>query len=72
MIRDLTLHGALTYLTHSPRLQSELQVIMEAPGNEGRSDSHLRLRGYVVRLEPGPEKDKTTVGVAFTGEFERP
>ncbi len=45
---------------------------MEAPGNEGRSDSHLRLRGYVVRLEPGPEKDKTAVGVVFTGESERP
>src|SRR5574337_375188 len=52
VIRDLTLHGALIYLTHSPRLQSELQVTMEAPGDEGHSDSDLRLRGYVVRLEP--------------------
>ncbi len=66
VIRDLTLQGALIYLTHSPRLQSELQVLMEAPGAEGNANSHLRLRGYVVRLEPGPEKDQTTVGVVFT------
>ena len=66
VIRDLTLHGALICLNHSPRLQSELQVMMETPGNEGHENSHLRLRGYVVRLEPGPEKDQTTVGVVFT------
>ena len=39
---------------------------METPGAEGNANSHLRLRGYVVRLEPGPEKDQTTVGVVFT------
>ena len=66
VIRDLTLQGALICLNHSPRLQSELQVVMRAPGDEGRANSHLRLRGYVVRLEPGPEKDQTTVGVVFT------
>jgi len=66
IIRDFTLHSALIHLTHCPQLQSELQVVMEAPGEEGHSDSHLRLRGYVVRLEPGPEKDQTTVGILFT------
>ncbi len=66
VIRDLTLQGALVYLSHSPRLQSELQVMMEAPGDPGHNDSHLRLRGYVVKLEPGPEKNKTAVGIVFT------
>jgi len=66
VIRDLTLQGALIYLNHSPRLQSELQVLMEAPGDAGSANSHLRLRGYVVRLEPGPEKNQTAVGVVFT------
>lgn len=66
VIRDLTLQGALISLNHSPRLQSELQVTLEAPGEEAQGNSHLRLRGYVVRLEPGPEKDRTTVGVVFT------
>lgn len=66
VIRDLTLQGALIYLTHSPRLQSELQVTLEAPGDESHRNSHMRLRGYVVRLEPGPQKDQTAVGVVFT------
>jgi len=65
-IRDLTLQGALIYLNHSPRLQSEVQVTMEAPGDETHANSRLRLRGYVVRLEPGPEQDQTAVGIVFT------
>jgi len=66
VIRDLSLQGALIYLSHSPRLQSELQVMMEAPGKEGDGNSHLRLRGYVVRIEPGPEQNQAAVGVVFT------
>src|SRR5712664_2522886 len=66
VLRDLTLQGALIYLNHSPRLQSELQVTMESPGDEGQNHNHLRFRGYVVRLEPGPEKDQTAVGIVFT------
>jgi len=26
----------------------------------------MNLRGYVVRIEPGPEKDLSAVGVVFT------
>ena len=48
VISDLTLHGALIYLGHSPKLQSELQVQLENPGIGGASNSPLRLRGYVV------------------------
>jgi phosphoribosyl 1,2-cyclic phosphodiesterase len=66
VIRDLSLHGALIYLSHSPRLQSELQVQLDSPGVGGGSDGPLRLRGYVVRIEPSIEKDRTAVGIVFT------
>ena len=63
-VRDLALQSALITLKHSPRLQSELEVIMETPGKEGVRE--MRLRGYVVRLEAGAEKGTTAVGVVFT------
>jgi hypothetical protein len=63
-LRDLSLHGALVYLEHAPRLQSELHVVMDAPGG-GNGDDSMRFSGYVVRLEPGPEKDRTAVGIVF-------
>ena len=66
VISDLTLHGALIYLDHSPKLQSELQVQLDNPGIGGTSNSPLRLRGYVVRIEAGADKDRTAVGIVFT------
>jgi phosphoribosyl 1,2-cyclic phosphodiesterase len=66
VISDLTLHGALIYLDHSPKLQSELQVQLDNPGIDGATDGPLRLRGYVVRIEADPEKERTAVGIVFT------
>jgi phosphoribosyl 1,2-cyclic phosphodiesterase len=66
VISDLTLHGALIYLDHSPKLQSELEVLLDNPGIDGSSNSPLRLRGYVVRIEAHDEKDRTAVGIVFT------
>jgi hypothetical protein len=66
VISDLSLHGALIYLDHSPKLQSELQVQLDNPGVGGAKDGPLRLRGYVVRIEPEAEKDRTAVGIVFT------
>ena len=66
VIRDLSLHGALIYLDHSPKLQSELQVQLDSPGIGGSSDGSLRLRGYVVRIDTETEKDRTAVGIVFT------
>ena len=63
-VRDLALQGALISLKHSPRLQSELDVVIETPDVEGVKEMHLR--GYVVRLEAGLEKGTTAVGVVFT------
>ena len=66
VIRDLTVQGAMLYLSHSPRLQSELQVEMGDPGKETPAEHPLKLRGYVVKLEPGPQTEQTAVGVVFT------
>jgi phosphoribosyl 1,2-cyclic phosphodiesterase len=64
VVKDLSLQGALITLKHSPRLQSELQVIMETPGINGMQQMHLR--GYVVRIDGETEKGHTDVGVVFT------
>lgn len=63
-VRDLSLQGALIALKHSPRLQSELEVVMETPGSNGVKE--MRLRGYVVRIEAGAEGGAAAVGVVFT------
>ena len=65
VIRDLSLHGAVIYLDHRPRLQSELQVMIESQNGNG-SDKHLALRGYVVRIEPGQDESRIGVGIVFT------
>jgi phosphoribosyl 1,2-cyclic phosphodiesterase len=64
VVRDLSLQGALISLKHLPRLQSELQVTMEAPGADGVQS--MKLRGYVVRIDSGAEKGRIAVGVVFT------
>jgi hypothetical protein len=64
MVRDISLQGALISLKHLPRLQSELQVTMEAPGADGVQA--MNLRGYVVRIDTGTEKGHVAVGVVFT------
>src|SRR5580765_4968375 len=65
VVRDISLQGALISLKNMPRLQSELQVTMETPGKDG-SQSSMRLRGYVVRIDEGAEKGHSAVGVVFT------
>jgi hypothetical protein len=64
MVRELSLQGALILLKHLPQLQSELQVTMEAPGENGVQA--MKLRGYVVRIDEGAEKGHVAVGVVFT------
>ena len=63
-VRDISLQGALISLKHLPRLQSELEVTMEAPGADGVQT--MKLRGYVVRIDAGVEKGHSAVGVVFT------
>jgi phosphoribosyl 1,2-cyclic phosphodiesterase len=63
-VRDLSLLGALIALKNSPRLQSELEVVMETPGSNGVKE--IRLRGYVVRIEAAAEGGTAGVGVVFT------
>ncbi|HEX9222260.1 MAG TPA: MBL fold metallo-hydrolase, partial [Candidatus Acidoferrales bacterium] len=39
VIGDLSLQSALIYLKHTPRLQSEVTVVMEPTGNEGHGEA---------------------------------
>jgi phosphoribosyl 1,2-cyclic phosphodiesterase len=64
LVHDLSLQGALISLRHSPRLQSELQVTMEAEGAEG--PQKIQLHGYVVRVDGEKEQGQHAVGVVFT------
>jgi phosphoribosyl 1,2-cyclic phosphodiesterase len=64
VVRDISLQGALISLQNLPRLQSELQVTMETPGEDGVQS--MRLKGYVVRIDAGVEKGHVAVGVVFT------
>jgi phosphoribosyl 1,2-cyclic phosphodiesterase len=64
VVSDLSLQGAMISLKHSPRLQSELQVTMEAPGVNGLQE--MQLHGYVVHIDAGTEKGRSAVGVVFT------
>ena len=68
-MRDLSLQGAYLCLSHRPRLQSELRVVIEAAGDQNRS-SVLSLRGTVVHFDPGREKNQNGVGVVFSEELE--
>ncbi len=66
VIRDLSLHGAVIYLDHAPRLQSELQVMIENTNGGGHGGKHLMLRACVVRIEPGAQQNQVGVGIVFT------
>src|SRR5437899_1189262 len=64
VVSELSLQRGLITLKHLPRLQSELQVTMEAPGAD--SVQSMKLRGYVVRIDTAAEKGHSAVGVVFT------
>jgi ribonuclease Z len=67
VLRDLSLNGAYVFLSHKPRLQSEVRVLIEtASGQNYRSV--MSLRGTVVYRDAGPEKDQGGVGVVFIEE----
>jgi phosphoribosyl 1,2-cyclic phosphodiesterase len=65
VVRDLDIQGAFIQLRHSPKLQSTLQVALGGPdGTKGLSEAVLH--GYVVRVEPMPESNRTGVDLVFT------
>lgn len=68
-VRDISIQGAYIFLSHQPKLQSELKVQMETSGDPTRS-AVLSLRAMVVHFEEGREKDQNGVGVVFVEESE--
>ncbi len=69
VVRDLGFQGASLLLGHAPRLQSQLSVVLEMPGNEG-NPGHITLQGYVVRRQPAEQDNLHSVGLVFTEEKE--
>lgn len=68
VLRDISLQGALLQLTATPRLQSELNVVLEVPVDENHPQGRITLRGYVVRREPLGSDNLNAVGIVFTEE----
>jgi phosphoribosyl 1,2-cyclic phosphodiesterase len=70
IIHDLSLQGAFLYMTHCPRLQSEVRVKMEANLGDADGTGLIWMKGYVVRREAGPQPNMTGVGLVFTSEID--
>ena len=68
-VRDLSLQGAYLILSHRPKLQSELRVVIEAAGEQNRS-SILSLRATVVHCKAGRENSQNGVGIVFVAELD--
>jgi hypothetical protein len=66
-LRDLSVHGAYLFLSHKPRLQSELRVVIETSSGQNYR-SVMSLRGTVVHCDAGSEKGQGGVGVVFIEE----
>ena len=67
MLRDLSVHGAYVFLSHKPRLQSELRVLIETSSGQNYRNV-MSLRGTVVHCDAGSEKGQGGVGVVFIEE----
>jgi phosphoribosyl 1,2-cyclic phosphodiesterase len=68
-VRDLSILGAYLSLNNRPRLQSELRVVIDAPG-EGNRTSPMSFRGTVVHCDLGREAAQNGVGVLFVEDSE--
>jgi phosphoribosyl 1,2-cyclic phosphodiesterase len=68
-VRDLSLQGAYLVLSHRPKLQSELRVVIEAAGDRNRA-SQLSLRATVIHCKPGRENAQNGVGIVFVAEID--
>jgi phosphoribosyl 1,2-cyclic phosphodiesterase len=69
VVRDVSLRGAYLSLNNRPRLQSEMKIVIEAPGDQNQS-SLLSLRATVVHCDPGREKNLNGVGILFIEDAE--
>lgn len=67
IVHDLSLSGASLQIQHAPQIQSELQVVIQTPGDDQYASGEMRLCGHVVHCVPGPE-GSTIVGIIFTDD----
>jgi len=68
VLKEMNLRGGYLWLSHSPQLQSQIDIRVDCGTAE--HPNHLVLRGSVIHCDPGPEKDRVGVGVVFVDETE--
>lgn len=68
-LRDISVQGAYLCMTHRPRLQSELRVVIEPQENQNGAGA-LSLRATVTHCEDGRTKSQNGVGVFFIEDAE--
>jgi phosphoribosyl 1,2-cyclic phosphodiesterase len=68
-VRDLSLQGAYLILGHRPKLQSELRVVIEAPGDQIPSGV-MTMRATVIHCKTGRDASQNGVGVVFIAEVD--
>lgn len=70
-LRDISLQGAFLNLSHCPRLQSELKLVIQQR-TEDQMATPIALRGTVVHREFGTGKKRHGVGIVFTDDSASP
>lgn len=71
LVHDLSLNGASFTLSHSPQLQSEVQMILRTPGKGGK-EAEMRFRGHIIHRDPLQETGQVSVGIIFSDDPEGP
>lgn len=66
VLKEMNLRGGYLWLSHSPQLQSQMDIRVDC-GTPDRPN-FMVLRGSVVHCDPEREKDRCGVGVVFIDE----
>ncbi|HEV2617157.1 MAG TPA: MBL fold metallo-hydrolase [Candidatus Acidoferrales bacterium] len=70
VLKELNLRGGYMWLSHSPQLQSQMNIRVDCGTSE--NPSPIVLRASVVHCDVGRDKDRVGVGVTFIHDNENP
>ncbi|MHB8410779.1 MAG: MBL fold metallo-hydrolase [Candidatus Acidiferrales bacterium] len=68
VLKELNLRGGYLWLSHSPQLQSQMNIRVDCGTSE--HPNHIVVRASVVHCDVGRDKDRVGVGVTFIDETE--
>ena len=68
VLKELNLRGGYLWLSHSPQLQSQMNIRVDCGTPE--HPNHIVVRASVVHCDVGRDKDRVGVGVTFIDETE--